>query len=152
MLAIGAPICIGDVSERPIPAHPGTGQGRLEADGRRGRHPAPVAASPPECLGLRATPDGERPRTGLPRPLTDLRPLPEGRPERARTTTRDYAAFSSDSSAPSLRQSHSMHRRVVPRFVSFLRTNLALQIGHGCGIGLSHATKSHCFFAQFEQP
>jgi hypothetical protein len=45
-----------------------------------------------------------------------------------------------------------MQRRVTPRLVSFLRTNFALQIGHGWGIGLSHATKSHCFFAQFEQP
>lgn len=63
-----------------------------------------------------------------------------------------YAAFSSDSSAPSLRQSHSMQRRVVPRFVSFLSTNLAWHTGHGCGMGLSHATKSQPFFAQFEQP
>ena len=63
-----------------------------------------------------------------------------------------YAAFSSVSSDPSLRQSHSMQRSVMPRLVSFLRTNFAWQIGHGCGMGLSHATKSHCFFAQFEQP
>jgi hypothetical protein len=64
----------------------------------------------------------------------------------------DYAAFSSVSSAPSLFQSHSMQRSRMPLLVSFLSTNLAWQIGHGCGMGLSHATKSHCFFAQFEQP
>jgi hypothetical protein len=61
------------------------------------------------------------------------------------------AAFSSDSSTPCF-QSHSTQRSVVPLLFSFLTTNLAWQIGHGCGTGLSHATKSHCFFAQFEQP
>ena len=70
---------------------------------------------------------------------------------RRRRRSARQAAFSSVSSTPCF-QSHSMQRSVVPLLFSFLRTNFALQIGHGCGIGLSHATKSHCFFAQFEQP
>jgi hypothetical protein len=62
-----------------------------------------------------------------------------------------YAALSSASSLPCF-QSHSRQRSMTPRLFSFLTTNLALQIGHGCGTGLSQATKSHCFLAQFEQP
>ena len=97
------------------------------------------------CHNVRAADRANDPlrRSTAHRAAVPTRPLP---PRRA------YAAFSSDSSAPSLRQSHSMQRKVVPRFVSFLSTNLAWHTGHGCGMGLSQATKSQPFFAQFEQP
>ena len=61
------------------------------------------------------------------------------------------ASSSLSSSAP-LRQSQVMQRSMTPRLFSFLTTNFAWHAGHGCGIGLSHETKSHSFFFQFEQP
>jgi hypothetical protein len=83
---------------------------------------------------------------------TATEPMPSPTTPIAAVNTHTYAAFSSDSSAPSLFQSHSMQRSRIPRLFSFFSTNFAWHTGHGCGMGLSHATKSQPFFAQFEQP
>jgi hypothetical protein len=118
--------------------------------------------SAPSCHGpqIAKVIPRDAPATRTATEISDTQSTPEVFPTTARETTqaraerpslRAQAAFSSASSMP-WRQSHSMQRSVMPRLVSFLSTNLALHVGHGCGTGLSHATKSHCFFAQLEQP